>query len=111
MKLEITPASTAPTLSPEGHAVFQMVLEAMQDAEELWGPVDFADYRELMADIAEAARGKPAPGWQEHDGIYQRTVAALQQGLELEHYADFQALCARTAAEAEARIRNSLDIE
>lgn len=109
MKTEIHPVTTRPTLTPAGHAVFQLVLEAMQDAEEIWGPDQGEDYRDLMADIANAARGERAPEGERQEGIYQRTVDALLKGLDFEHFADFQALCARTAAEAEARIANSLD--
>lgn len=109
MKIDIHPASTTPILTPTAYAAFQVVLEAMQDAEEIWGDSEAEDYRDLMADIARAARGEPAPGWERLAGIYQRTIAALIKGRDLDHFADYQALCARTAAEAEQRIANNIE--
>lgn len=108
MQIVYEPASTEPALGPQGHTVFQLVLEAMSEARQVF---EAEDFRDLMADIARAARGERPSDWQSQQGVYQRTVAALEQGLDFDHFADFQALCARTAAEAEARITLSHQTE
>ena len=38
-----------PLLSPVAATIFQNVIEAMQDAEEIWGPEDYVPLMEAIA--------------------------------------------------------------
>lgn len=42
-------------MSPVANTIFENVRKAMQDAEEIWGPVDLDEYTALMTAIKDEA--------------------------------------------------------